>query len=66
MNKDSLYSLLGFFVLLLSAFACRPVIAIGWEEFLFLLIVIAILVGPPIYRFTRRIENSRKRKPKDK
>jgi len=66
MNQKSLYSLAGFFVLLLSMLACRPVIAIGWEEFLFLFIVIAILIGPPIYRFIRRVENFRRDKPRDK
>jgi len=53
-------------VLLLSALACRPVIAVGWEEFLFLFIVIGLLLGPPLYRFIRRIDDFRKHEQKNK
>ena len=63
MNKKFLYGLLA---LLLSTLACEPVIAIGWEEALFLVILFAILLGPPLYRFFRRIEEFRKFKKKDK
>jgi hypothetical protein len=38
------------------------VIAIGWGEFLILAVVIIILLGPPVYRFIRRMENSKKQK----
>ena len=40
----------GMYALLLSTLACRPVIAIGWGEFLILAVVIFVLVGPPIYK----------------
>jgi hypothetical protein len=56
----------GLFALLFSVLACRPVIAIGWGEFLSLAIVIGILFGPPLYKFIRRIENFRKHEQKDK
>jgi len=49
------------FILLSSMFACRPVLAIGWGEFLILVVVIAVLIGPPAYRFLRNLENFRKR-----
>jgi hypothetical protein len=55
----------GLIVLLLSTLACRPVIAIGWEEFLLLFVLIAFLLGPSLYRFMQRIENFRRRKKKD-
>ncbi len=45
---------------LLAALACRPVIAIGWREMLFVSALIAILVGPPVYRFLRRLEEFRR------
>jgi hypothetical protein len=61
MNKKILYSLLIF-----VTFACRPVIAIGWNEFLFLSVLIAVLLGPPLYKFLRRTEEFWKRKQKDK
>ena|GEM_PF-1373602 len=54
------------FVLLLSTLACRPMIAIGWEEFLFLAALMAFLLGPPLYRLMKRIENFRGNKRKDK
>jgi hypothetical protein len=46
----------GLLALLLSTFACQPVIAVGWNEFLFVFILIAILLGPPLYRFIRGLE----------
>jgi hypothetical protein len=49
-------------VLIFSALACRPVIAIGWGEFLILVVVVSVLIGPPLYRFMRRMGNSRKQK----
>jgi hypothetical protein len=58
--------LCGLITLLLSTLACRPVIAIGWEEFLVLFVLIAFLLGPPLYRFMQRIENFRRRQKKDK
>jgi len=63
MNKRFLY---GVLTLLLSILACEPVFAIGWQEFLLLFLLIAFLIGPPLYRFVRRIEEFRKFKKKDK
>ena len=54
----------GVSVFLLSMLACQPVIAIGWKEILFIFILIAFLIGPPVYRFIRRIENFLKQKDK--
>jgi hypothetical protein len=42
------------------------VIAIGWEEILFLLALIAFLFGPPLYRFLRRLEDFRRHERKKK
>jgi hypothetical protein len=58
------YIWMGSSALLFSILACRPVLAIGWGEFLILLVLIAILIGPPIYRALQRIENSRRQKDK--
>jgi hypothetical protein len=52
----------GFCVLTLGTLACQPVIAIGWREGLVILIVMAVLLGPPVYRFLRRIENLRRKR----
>jgi len=51
-------------IIFLGVLSCRPVIAIGWGEFLILTVVVAVLIGPPVYRFIRRLENSRREKNK--
>jgi hypothetical protein len=61
MNRNVLT---GISVLLLSALACEPVIAIGWREIFIVLGLIVFLLGPPIYRFIRRVEIFLKKKNK--
>jgi hypothetical protein len=39
--------------LLALLLACRPVIAIGWEELVALAVVIALLLGPVLWRLYR-------------
>ena len=58
MTKESFA---GVSMLTLGVLACRPVLAIGWWEFLIVIIVLLVLVGPPLYRFIRRMESSRQR-----
>jgi membrane protein YdbS with pleckstrin-like domain len=53
-------------VAMISLFACQPVIAIGWREILFVFILVAIVFGPPIYRFIRKIEDFRKHEKTDR
>jgi hypothetical protein len=53
MNKKSQVGLLA---LVLGTLACGPVIAISWNEFLLISILFAVLLGPPIYKFIRRVE----------
>jgi hypothetical protein len=62
MNKRFLLGLLG---LLMSMLACEPVIAIGRNELLCLLVLIIVLLGPPLYKFARRVEKFLKREKKD-
>jgi hypothetical protein len=50
--------------LLLVTLACTPIFTIGWEEFLFLVFLVFLLIGPPLYRFLRRLENHRRKKEK--
>ena len=52
------------FAILLTTMACQPVIAVGWNEFLFVFILIAVLLGPPLYRLIRRLEGFLKREKK--
>jgi hypothetical protein len=59
MNKKILA---GISVFLLSTLACQPVFAIGWKEALFIFLLVAFLVGPPVYRFLRRLEKYRSHK----
>ena len=51
----------GFVVLLLGVVACEPVIAIGWREGIFILLLTILLIGPPVYRFLRRLEKAREK-----
>lgn len=46
--------LLTLMVLALPALACRPVLAIGWGELLFFLLLFLLLLGPPLWRFWRK------------
>ncbi len=63
MNKKILY---GWLALLLAMLACEPVIAIGWQELLILFLLFAFLLGPPIYKFIRRVEKFLSREKKNK
>ena len=53
MNKMIFY---GLSALILSTLACRPVLAISWNEFLIVGVLFADLLGPPLYRLLRRVE----------
>jgi hypothetical protein len=59
MKKKSLY---GLFAIVASTLACSPVIAISWNEFLIIGVIVAVLLGPPLYRFIRRVEQFLKRR----
>ena len=63
MNKKLPY---GLFALILSTLACRPVLAISWNEFLVISVLFVVLLGPPLYRFMSRVEPLRKREKKEK
>jgi len=63
MNQKILYGLL---VLILSTLACRPVLTISWNEFLIVSLLFAVLLGPSLYRFARRVEEFLKSKEKNK
>lgn len=52
----------GATILFLSTLACEPIFAIGWREILFVIVLAAFLIGPPVYRFLRRLENYRSHK----
>lgn len=52
----------GFLALILGTLACQPVLAIGWREAVLIFLLVLLLVGPPVYRFLRRLENRRKQK----
>jgi hypothetical protein len=58
--------LYGLLALVISTLACEPVIAVGKNELLCLLVLIVVLLGPPIYKFARRVEEFLKHKEKDK
>jgi hypothetical protein len=51
---------MGLIVALLSLLACRPVIAIGWPELTILVVLIAVLLGPLLFRLYRFLEKVQK------
>ncbi len=57
---------LGLAVLLFGVTACEPVFAIGWREIFIVFFLMAILFGPPVYRFIRKCEEFLKSQRKDK
>jgi hypothetical protein len=46
--------------LLLSLLSCRPIIAIGWTEILIIIVLVAILLGPLMFRLYRFLDKVRK------
>ena len=48
--------LFGLSALILSTLACRPVLAVSWNEFLIIGVLFLVLLGPPLYRLIRRVE----------
>ena len=46
--------------LLIAASACRPFIAIGWPELIILVILIAIFMGPLMFRLYRLLDKIQK------
>jgi hypothetical protein len=42
-------------LMVMSILACRPVLAISWNEFLIVGVLFAALLGPPIFRWIQRV-----------
>jgi hypothetical protein len=51
---------LGLLSLVIMQLACRPIIAIGWEELIILVILIVVLLGPVLFRFYRFLDKVKK------
>jgi hypothetical protein len=51
-------------VLLLANLACRPVLTIGWQEIGILVLLLALLLGPTLFRLARGWEEFRAWKDK--
>lgn len=47
-------------VFLISLLSCRPIIAIGWPELIILIILIAVLLGPLLFRLYRFLDKIQK------
>lgn len=50
----------GLIILLLSLLSCRPIIAIGWPEFILLTVLIVVLLGPLLFRLYRFLDRVQK------
>lgn len=44
----------------IPALACRPIVAIGWPELVILIILIAVLLGPLLFRLYRFLDKVQK------
>lgn len=60
--KRGMYA--GLSALTVGALACQPVLAIGWREGALIFLLVLLLIGPPVYRFLRRLEKAREQKNK--
>lgn len=52
MVRKQYQGLLGI-VVLLAMVGCQPVITVGWQEMVVLFVIVAILVGPLLFRMYR-------------
>lgn len=52
--------LAGLIVLLISLLSCRPIVAIGWPELLILVLLVAVLLGPLLFRLYRFLDKIQK------
>ena len=57
---------IGLCGLLLAMLACEPVITIGVNEFLVIVVIVLILLGIPFFRFLRQLEDFRKARNRKK
>jgi hypothetical protein len=64
-KKNHVPILMSACVVIVSTLACRPVLAIGWNEFFIVGVLFAVLLGPPLYRLMRRLEEFFKHKDKN-
>lgn len=39
--------------ILFSTLACEPLIAVGWQELLLIILLVAFLIGPVIFKLAR-------------
>jgi hypothetical protein len=50
--------------LLIAAIACRPVVAIGYQELAILILIAVVLLGPLLFRIYRVVQRIRDEKDK--
>ncbi|MBL7161606.1 MAG: hypothetical protein ISS57_03295 [Anaerolineales bacterium] len=41
--------------LLAASLACRPILTIGWSEIAILIVIIAVLMGPALFKLFKRM-----------
>jgi hypothetical protein len=57
-------TLIGMSALIMAALACRPVIALGYQEMAILIFIAIILLGPLLFRIYRALQRIRDEKDK--
>lgn len=58
MKRIPLY--LGFLSIIMTMLSCRPIIAIGWPELIIIVVLVAVLLGPLMFRLYRFLDKVRK------
>jgi len=51
---------IALFSIWLALLSCRPIIAIGWPELIILIILVAVLLGPLLFRLYRFLDKVQK------
>jgi len=54
-----------FFVFGGVSLACRPVMTIGWQEMLILIVILGILIGPALFRLYKRWDEFQRWRSRD-
>ena len=47
---------LAILILGLTLLSCRPIVAIGWPELIILVVLVAVLLGPLLFRLYRFLD----------
>jgi hypothetical protein len=62
----SVKTVFGLLVLIVGTFACRPVLAISWNELVILGVLVSVLLGPSLLKLMRRVRGFLEHEKRDR